>query len=48
MLDLLNSQQVPVIAIFSATDPNRPIVFKNGYTQAMLLDALAKAGPSKS
>ena len=48
MLELLNAKQVPVIAIFSATDPNKPIVFKNGYTKAMLLDALAKAGPSRT
>jgi thiol:disulfide interchange protein DsbD len=48
LLNLLSSQQVPVIAIFSATDPNRPIVFKNGYTKAMLLEALEKAGPSRT
>jgi len=45
-LKLLGAQQVPVIAIFPAGDPNRPFVFRGAYTQQQLLDALAKAGPS--
>lgn len=46
MLDMLGSRQIPVIAIFSAKDPNHPSVFRGGYTQKELLDALDKAGPS--
>ena len=47
MLKLLGSKQVPVIAIFPAGNPNEPIVLRGGYTRQTLLDALAKAGPSK-
>ncbi len=47
MLEILGGKQVPVLAIFPAGDPNRPIVLRGGYTQQMLLDALKKAGPSK-
>jgi thiol:disulfide interchange protein DsbD len=46
MLELLGSKQVPVVAIFPAGDPNRPIVFRGGYTKQALLDAIEKAGPS--
>jgi thiol:disulfide interchange protein DsbD len=49
MLKLLlsGSAQVPVLAIFPADNPNRPIVLRGGYTRQTLLDALKKAGPSK-
>jgi thiol:disulfide interchange protein DsbD len=47
LLELLGSKQVPVVAIFPAEEPNRPIIFQGGYTQATLLDALQRAGPSK-
>ncbi len=47
MLEILGSKQVPVVAIFPAGDPNRPIVLRGGYTKQTLLDALKKAGPSK-
>jgi thiol:disulfide interchange protein len=43
MMELLRVRQVPVLAIFPAGQPNRPIVFLNGYTKAMVLDALDKA-----
>jgi suppressor for copper-sensitivity B len=46
MLDILGSRQIPVIAVFSHSDPNHPAVFRGGYTQKDLLDALEKAGPS--
>jgi thiol:disulfide interchange protein DsbD len=46
MLDVLNGKQIPVIAIFSAKDPNNPAVFRGSYTQQEILDALEKAGPS--
>ncbi|OHB67007.1 MAG: hypothetical protein A2V70_01115 [Planctomycetes bacterium RBG_13_63_9] len=47
MLELLGGKQIPVVAIFPAGDPNRPMIFRGGYTRQMLLDALDKAGPSK-
>ncbi len=47
MLEVLGGKQVPVVAIFSAKDPNHPAVFRGGYTQGMLLEALEKAGPSR-
>jgi len=47
MLDRLGSKQVPVIAIFPAGDVKNPIIFRGAYTQQQILDALAKAGPSK-
>ena len=46
MLDMLGSRQIPVIAIFSANDPNHPSVFRGGYTQQEILAALNKAVPS--
>jgi suppressor for copper-sensitivity B len=39
----LKSNGVPVIAIFPAGDPYHPIVFREGYTEGAILDALAKA-----
>jgi suppressor for copper-sensitivity B len=39
----LKSNGVPVIAIFPAGDPYHPIVFRDGYTEEAILDALAKA-----
>ena len=47
MLETLGCKEIPVLAIFPAGDPNRPIVFRGGCTQQTLLDALEKAGPSK-
>lgn len=47
MLETLGGKQVPVLAIFPAGNPNRPIVLRGGYTQRTLLDALQRAGPSK-
>ena len=46
MLEVLNSKQIPVIAIFSARNPNHPVIFHAGYTQQEILDALDKAGAS--
>jgi len=48
MLSLLKAGAVPVLAIFPAQDPNRPIVFRSTYTTRMLIDALDKAGASQS
>ncbi|NLF08638.1 MAG: hypothetical protein GX594_11780 [Pirellulaceae bacterium] len=47
MLERLGSKQVPVIAIFPAENPDRPIILRGSYTQETLLGALKKAGPSK-
>ena len=47
MLEVLGGKQVPVLAIFSSKDPNRPLVLRGGYTQQMVLDALEHAGPSQ-
>jgi thiol:disulfide interchange protein len=46
MLDLLGGKSVPVLAIFPASRPNEPIVFRDTYTRQQLIDALEKAGPS--
>jgi thiol:disulfide interchange protein len=48
MLSLLKAGAIPVLAIFPAGDPNNPIIFRGLYTQSTLLDALEKAGPSRS
>ena len=39
----LRSQSVPVVAIFPGDDPYRPIVFRGGYTQGQLIEAIATA-----
>ncbi len=44
-LQVLLSDQVPVIAVFSPDNPNDPIVFLGGYTKKGILDALDKARP---
>jgi suppressor for copper-sensitivity B len=44
-LNVLGSKQVPIVAVFSPDTPNSPIVFRDGYTQQMILDALDKARP---
>lgn len=47
MLALLKASALPVLAIFPAENPNNPEIFRDGYTQQMLINALEKAGPSK-
>lgn len=39
----LKSNGVPVIAIFPASDPYNPIVFRGQYSEQAILDAIAKA-----
>jgi thiol:disulfide interchange protein DsbD len=48
MLNVLGVQGVPTIAIFSADDPNKPIVFRGAYSRQDILDALDSAGPSRA
>jgi len=45
MLNALESDDIPVLAIFPATDPNRPIVLRGGYTQSMLIKRIKEAAP---
>lgn len=49
MLDKLvgTPSQIPVLAIYPADNPNRPIVLTGIYSQDMVLQELGKAGPSK-
>ena len=47
MLERLGSKQVPVIAVFPAGRFDQPIVFRGGYTQQTLIEAIEKAGRSK-
>jgi thiol:disulfide interchange protein DsbD len=47
MLKNLGSKQVPVIAIFPANRPNRPIVLRGGYTSGGLIEAIEEAGIKK-
>ena len=48
MLEILGTKQVPVLAIFPAGNPNRPIRLLGGYRTQTVLDALSKAGPSRT
>ena len=43
MLERLQSNGVPVIAIFPAAAPQRPIVFRGMYTQSELIEAIEQA-----
>lgn len=40
--------QIPVLAIFPASNPKKPIVLIGGYSQQMLLDSLRKACPQET
>jgi suppressor for copper-sensitivity B len=42
-----SNKQIPVLAIFPADNPKKPIVLIGGYTQKTLIEVLRKAGPSK-
>jgi thiol:disulfide interchange protein len=48
MLTALESNSIPVVAIFPADRPNEPIVLRDLISQGRLLDALKEAGPSQS
>ena len=44
----LNSNSIPVLAIYPAGKPNEPIVLRDLLTQNMVLEALKEAGPSRN
>ncbi len=46
LLKNLNSDSIPILAIFPAKSPNRPIVLRDLLTQQDVLNALQEAGPS--
>jgi thiol:disulfide interchange protein len=48
VLKALGSKQLPVIAIFPATDPYRPKKLTGAYTRGELVSKLQEAGPSAS
>ncbi len=43
----LDSNSIPVLAIYPAGDPEHPIVLRDVITQNAVLDAIKQAGPSK-
>ncbi|QDU90524.1 Thiol:disulfide interchange protein DsbD precursor [Pirellulimonas nuda] len=47
-LRALGANGVPVIAVFSPSDPYRPIVFRGAYTQSGLIEAIEKAAGGSS
>ncbi len=47
ILNRHGSNSIPVLMIFPADDPENPIVLRDIYTKATLLENLKKAGPSK-
>jgi thiol:disulfide interchange protein len=47
LLTDLDSISIPVLAIFPASDPQRPIVLRDAVTKGQVLAALREAGPSR-
>jgi len=47
-LEALKSKSIPLLAIFPAQDPQKPIVLRDLLTKQQVLDALHRAGPSKA
>jgi len=47
MLRALNGDDIPLLAIFPASQPNKVFVLRAIISQRQLLDALAQAGPSR-
>jgi thiol:disulfide interchange protein len=47
-LESLNSRSIPVLAIYPAGKPNEPIILRDVVTKQQVLDAIERAGPSKS
>ncbi len=46
-LESLKSKSIPLLAIFPADRPNKPIVLRDLITKQQLLNAIQQAGPSK-
>jgi thiol:disulfide interchange protein len=46
MLNALGQDGIPLLAIFPAQDPKKPIILDNILTEGIVLEALEKAGPS--
>jgi thiol:disulfide interchange protein/DsbC/DsbD-like thiol-disulfide interchange protein len=47
MLEALGSRSIPVLAVFPAGEPTRPIVLRDLLTRGQVIEALQQAGPSK-
>ncbi len=47
MLESLHSASIPVLAVFPAGDPSKPIVLRDVVTKQRVLDAIRKAAASK-
>ncbi|MEX2138124.1 MAG: cytochrome c biogenesis protein CcdA [Pirellulales bacterium] len=48
MLEALGSRSIPVLAVFPAGEPTRPIVLRDLVTKGQVVEALRQAGPSKA
>ena len=48
MLEALGSRSIPVLAVFPAGEPTRPIVLRDLLTRGQVIEALRQAGPSKA
>jgi thiol:disulfide interchange protein len=46
MLEALGSRSIPVLAVFPAGEPTRPIVLRDLVTKGQVVEALRQAGPS--
>jgi thiol:disulfide interchange protein len=47
MIEALGSRSIPLLAVFPAGDPTRPIVLPDMLTKGQVVEALRQAGPSK-
>ena len=47
MLEALGSRSIPLLAVFPAGQPTRPIVLRDIVTKSQVVEALQQAGPSK-
>jgi thiol:disulfide interchange protein len=48
MLEALGSRSIPVLAVFPASEPTRPIVLRDLVTKGQVVEAIRQAGPSKT
>jgi thiol:disulfide interchange protein DsbD len=47
MIEALGSRSIPLLAVFPAGEPTRPIVLPDIVTKGQVVEALRQAGPSK-